>query len=60
MADPRGPRIYTVGHSTRPLQEFVSLLREHRIRTLIDVSLECMLQDPANLAAAAAAFPCRC
>ncbi len=33
MTDP----IYTVGHSTRTLDEFLALLREHGIRTLVDV-----------------------
>jgi len=29
--------IYTIGHSTRPLDEFVSLLRAHAIESLVDV-----------------------
>jgi uncharacterized protein (DUF488 family) len=29
--------IYTIGHSTRPAEEFVRLLREHDIRTLVDI-----------------------
>ena len=29
--------IYTIGHSTRPAAEFVSLLKGHGIRTLVDV-----------------------
>jgi uncharacterized protein (DUF488 family) len=32
-----GPRILTVGHSTRPVEEFVALLRAHGVRTLVDV-----------------------
>ena len=30
-------RIYTIGHSTRPLEEFVALLREHEIQRLADI-----------------------
>jgi uncharacterized protein (DUF488 family) len=29
--------IYTIGHSTRPSDEFVALLQAHRVRTLVDV-----------------------
>ncbi len=29
--------VWTVGHSTRPIEEFLDLLREHRIEMLIDV-----------------------
>lgn len=29
--------VYTVGHSTRPIEEFLALLREHGIATLCDV-----------------------
>lgn len=29
--------IYTIGHSTRTIEEFLELLREHEIRTLADV-----------------------
>jgi uncharacterized protein (DUF488 family) len=29
--------IYTVGHSTRRLEEFVALLHEHSVQTLVDV-----------------------
>ncbi len=32
-----GPMIYTVGHSTRPLVEFIALLREHGVTLLVDV-----------------------
>jgi len=30
-------RIYTIGHSTRTLDELISLLREHRIERLADI-----------------------
>jgi uncharacterized protein (DUF488 family) len=30
-------RLYTIGHSTRSLEELVALLREHGIKTLVDV-----------------------
>ena len=29
--------IYTIGHSTRPAAEFVSLLTAHGVKTLVDV-----------------------
>src|SRR4051794_28386473 len=32
-----GPIIYTIGHSTRPINEFVAMLNAHRITRLIDV-----------------------
>jgi uncharacterized protein (DUF488 family) len=32
-----GPLIMTVGHSTRPLDEFLDLLEEHGCRTVVDV-----------------------
>ncbi len=34
---PRQPAIWTVGHSTRPIGEFIGLLRAHEIRRLVDV-----------------------
>jgi len=37
MATQAGTRIYSIGHSTRPLGEFLSLLRENRVRTVADV-----------------------
>lgn len=37
MTDPLDPPIYTIGHSTRPLTEFVELLRAAKVRHLIDV-----------------------
>ncbi len=30
-------RIYTIGHSTRPLTELVALLRAHGVRRLVDI-----------------------
>ncbi|MBN1241000.1 MAG: DUF488 domain-containing protein [Gammaproteobacteria bacterium] len=29
--------IYTIGHSTRPIEEFIALLREHGIEVLVDI-----------------------
>ena len=34
---PRQPAIWTVGHSTRPIDEFIDFLRAHEIRLLVDV-----------------------
>jgi uncharacterized protein (DUF488 family) len=31
------PIIFTVGHSTHPIDEFIELLRAHRIQTVVDV-----------------------
>src|SRR5690606_4291519 len=31
------PTIFTVGHSTRPFEELIDLLRAHRVKTLADV-----------------------
>lgn len=31
------PTVYTVGHSTRPIEELIALLREHGVQTLVDV-----------------------
>jgi uncharacterized protein (DUF488 family) len=31
------PKLYTIGHSTRTLDEFRSILNEHQIKTLVDV-----------------------
>jgi uncharacterized protein (DUF488 family) len=31
------PTIWTIGHSTRPIDEFISLLKTHRIQTLGDI-----------------------
>ena len=31
------PTLYTVGHSTRTLQELIAALRAHRIETLVDI-----------------------
>jgi uncharacterized protein (DUF488 family) len=33
----RQPTIWTVGHSTRPIDEFIDVLRAHEIRLLVDV-----------------------
>ena len=35
--DENGSVIYTIGHSTRPLDEFISMLQAHSISMLIDV-----------------------
>jgi uncharacterized protein (DUF488 family) len=29
--------VYTIGHSTRPLEELIETLRAHQIRTLVDI-----------------------
>jgi len=29
--------VYTIGHSTRPLEELIEALRAHQIRTLVDI-----------------------
>jgi len=34
---PEGLIIYTVGHSNRPLDEFLDILRAHSIQTLVDI-----------------------
>jgi uncharacterized protein (DUF488 family) len=31
------PAIWTIGHSTRTIEDFIDLLRQHRIETLVDV-----------------------
>ena len=31
------PLVFTIGHSTRPLDEFIALLKSHGVGTLIDV-----------------------
>lgn len=33
----KGETIYTIGHSTRPIDEFLDLLREHGIAQLVDI-----------------------
>ena len=35
MSEPR--TLYTIGHSTRTIEEFIALLREHAIELLVDV-----------------------
>jgi uncharacterized protein (DUF488 family) len=37
MADPAPATVYTVGHSTRTLEEFIRLLRAYGITRLVDV-----------------------
>ncbi|MFW6067222.1 MAG: hypothetical protein ACOC97_02710 [Myxococcota bacterium] len=34
---PDQPAVFTVGHSTRPVEELVALLRAHGVGRLIDV-----------------------
>ena len=29
--------LYTIGHSTRPIDEFIAMLRQHAIATLVDI-----------------------
>jgi len=31
------PRILTIGHSTRPIEEFIELLRQHGVERLVDI-----------------------
>ena len=35
--DVSAPRILTIGHSTRPIGEFIRLLRAHRVERLVDI-----------------------
>ncbi len=37
MSDGLRPTLWTIGHSTRPIEEFIALLRAHTIAELIDV-----------------------
>lgn len=37
MSDPEPPPLFTIGHSTRPIPEFVDLLRSAGVRIVIDV-----------------------
>lgn len=37
MQNKTGLRLYTIGHSTRTLQEFIALLNKHQITVLVDV-----------------------
>jgi uncharacterized protein (DUF488 family) len=32
-----GPRIFSIGHSTRPIEELIGLLRANGVRTLVDI-----------------------
>lgn len=34
---PLAPKLYTIGHSTRALDEFLAILEAHNIKTLVDV-----------------------
>ena len=34
---PQQPTLWTVGHSTRPIDEFIDFMRAHEIRLLVDV-----------------------
>lgn len=34
---PQQPTVWTIGHSTRPIDEFIGLLRAHQIDLLVDV-----------------------
>ena len=34
---PRQPTLWTIGHSTRPIDEFTNFLRLHEIRLLVDI-----------------------
>jgi len=29
--------VFTIGHSTRPIEDFIRLLKEHRVQRVIDV-----------------------
>ena len=33
----REPQLWTIGHSTKPIEDFLALLRSHGIRRLVDV-----------------------
>ncbi|NLT35403.1 MAG: DUF488 domain-containing protein [Gaiellales bacterium] len=37
MSNPKTPTVYTVGHSTRPLDDFVALLRGFGVQRVVDV-----------------------
>lgn len=37
MSASRTGTIYTIGHSTRPIEEFVSLLKAAEVKLLVDV-----------------------
>lgn len=37
IAVPKFKEIYTIGHSTRSIEDFISLLKAHSIETLIDI-----------------------
>ena len=33
----KGTTLYAIGHSTRPVQEFIDILRAHGVQTLVDI-----------------------
>jgi uncharacterized protein (DUF488 family) len=35
--------MYTIGHSTRTLDDFIAVLKAHSIRTLVDIRFRCSL-----------------
>ena len=37
MSEPLAPTLWTIGHSTRPIDEFLMLLKAHKIGLLVDV-----------------------
>ncbi len=37
MSEPLDPTLWTIGHSTRPIEDFISLLHAHQIGLLVDV-----------------------
>jgi uncharacterized protein (DUF488 family) len=37
MSDPSSTALYTIGHSTHPIETFLALLRAHAVETLVDV-----------------------
>src|SRR4029079_11968148 len=39
MPSARQPAVFTIGHSTRPIAEFIRLLRAHGVGRVIDVRL---------------------
>jgi uncharacterized protein (DUF488 family) len=37
LCPPEGPAVFTIGHSTRPLEEFAAMLRANAVDLLVDV-----------------------
>lgn len=37
LCPPEGPALFTVGHSTRPIEDFVEMLRRNHVDLLVDV-----------------------